>query len=150
VAFTVGSFRRGAPSTDAGHTTGPDARIHRQPATFHSSILGPDPRQPGCRPPVGCTTLALPDGGNGCRLAGMTYVITEPCIGVKDASCVDVCPVDCIHATDDDAMYFIDPDECIDCGACEPECPVTAIFAEDAVPDDQQKYIQINADYFKQ
>jgi NAD-dependent dihydropyrimidine dehydrogenase PreA subunit len=78
----------------------------------------------------------------------MTYVITEPCIGVKDASCVDVCPVDCIHATDDDAMYFIDPDECIDCGACEPECPVTAIFAEDAVPDDQQKYIQINADYF--
>jgi NAD-dependent dihydropyrimidine dehydrogenase PreA subunit len=80
----------------------------------------------------------------------MTYVITEPCIGVKDASCVDVCPVDCIHATEDDAMYFIDPDECIDCGACEPECPVTAIFAEDAVPDDQQKYIQINADYFKQ
>jgi ferredoxin len=78
----------------------------------------------------------------------MTYVITEPCIGVKDASCVDVCPVDCIHATDDDAMYFIDPEECIDCGACEPECPVTAIFAEDAVPDDQQKYIQINADYF--
>ena len=67
----------------------------------------------------------------------MTYVITEPCIGVKDASCVDVCPVDCIHATDDDAMFFIDPDECIDCGACEPECPVTAIFAEDAVPDDQ-------------
>src|SRR5688500_7675272 len=80
----------------------------------------------------------------------MTYVITEPCIGVKDASCVDVCPVDCIHATDDDAMFFIDPDECIDCGACEPECPVTAIFAEDAVPDDQVKYIQINADYFKQ
>jgi ferredoxin len=78
----------------------------------------------------------------------MTYVIVEPCIGVKDASCVDVCPVDCIHATDDDPMFFIDPDECIDCGACEPECPVTAIFAEDAVPDDQQKYIQINADYF--
>ena len=46
-------------------------------------------------------------------------------------------------------MYFIDPDECIDCGACEPECPVTAIFAEDAVPDDQVKYIQINAEYFK-
>ena len=68
----------------------------------------------------------------------MTYVITEPCIGVKDASCVDVCPVDCIHARVDDAMFFIDPDECIDCGACEPECPVTAIFAEDAVPDDQE------------
>jgi len=92
----------------------------------------------GARRPVGVDSCA------------MTYVIVEPCIGVKDASCVDVCPVDCIHATDDDAMYFIDPDECIDCGACEPECPVTAIFAEDAVPDDQQKYIQINADYFKQ
>jgi NAD-dependent dihydropyrimidine dehydrogenase PreA subunit len=82
------------------------------------------------------------------EIARMTYVITEPCIGVKDASCVDVCPVDCIHATDDDAMYFIDPDECIDCGACEPECPVTAIFAEDAVPDQWQNFIQINADYF--
>jgi NAD-dependent dihydropyrimidine dehydrogenase PreA subunit len=78
----------------------------------------------------------------------MTYVITEPCIGVKDASCVDVCPVDCIHATDDDAMFFIDPDECIDCGACEPECPVTAIFAEDAVPEQWTNFIQINADYF--
>ena len=78
----------------------------------------------------------------------MTYVIVEPCIGVKDASCVDVCPVDCIHATDDDAMYFIDPDECIDCGACQPECPVTAIFAEDAVPEQWTNFIQINADYF--
>src|SRR5439155_5305668 len=78
----------------------------------------------------------------------MTYVIVEPCIGVKDASCVDVCPVDCIHAKDEDTMYFIDPEECIDCGACEPECPVTAIFAEDAVPDQWQNYIQINADYF--
>jgi ferredoxin len=79
----------------------------------------------------------------------MTYVITEPCIGVKDGSCVDVCPVDCIHATDDDTMFFIDPDECIDCGACEPECPVTAIFAEDATPEKWTNYIQINADYFK-
>ena len=49
----------------------------------------------------------------------MTYVITEPCIAVKDASCVDVCPVDCIYTTDADTMYFIHPDECIDCGACE-------------------------------
>ena len=91
------------------------------------------------------TDGAVATNGNG---AGMTYVIVEPCIGVKDASCVDVCPVDCIHATDDDAMYFIDPDECIDCGACEPECPVTAIFAEDAVPEQWTNFIQINADYF--
>ena len=62
----------------------------------------------------------------------MTYVITEPCIGLKDASCVAVCPVDCIYSTDQDEQYYIHPDECIDCGACEPECPVNAIYAEDA------------------
>jgi DNA-binding PadR family transcriptional regulator len=79
----------------------------------------------------------------------VTYVITEPCIGVKDASCVAVCPVDCIYSTDDDEQYYIHPDECIDCGACEPECPVNAIFAEDEVPVQWQHFIQINADYFK-
>ena len=79
----------------------------------------------------------------------MTYVITEPCINVKDASCVAVCPVDCIYSTDDDDQYYIHPDECIDCGACEPECPVNAIFAEDEVPSQYQQYIQINAQYFK-
>ena len=78
----------------------------------------------------------------------MTYVIVEPCIGVKDASCVDVCPVDCIHATDDDAMYFIDPDECIDCGACEPECPVTAIFPEEDVPPNLEGFIEKNKEIF--
>ena len=77
----------------------------------------------------------------------MTYVITEPCIGVKDASCVDVCPVDCIHATDDDPQYYIDPDECIDCGACEPECPVEAIFPEDALPDKWEPFVKINYAY---
>ena len=79
----------------------------------------------------------------------MTYVIAEPFIGVKDASCVDVCPVDCIHTTDEAPLYYIDPDECIDCGACEPECPVTAIFAEDALPEQWHNFIQINADFFK-
>ncbi len=79
----------------------------------------------------------------------VTYVITQPCIGVKDASCVAVCPVDCIYATDDDEQYYINPDECIDCGACEPECPVNAIFAEDEVPTQWQHFIQVNANYFK-
>ncbi|MGI8586866.1 MAG: 4Fe-4S dicluster domain-containing protein [Chloroflexia bacterium] len=85
----------------------------------------------------------------------MTYVITEPCIGVKDASCVDVCPVDCIHPRQDEEgfakieMLYIDPDECIDCGACEPECPVNAIFPQDDVPVEWEKFTQINADYFK-
>jgi NAD-dependent dihydropyrimidine dehydrogenase PreA subunit len=61
---------------------------------------------------------------------------------------VAVCPVDCIYSTDADEQYYINPDECIDCGACEPECPVNAIYAEDEVPADQQHFIQINADYF--
>jgi NAD-dependent dihydropyrimidine dehydrogenase PreA subunit len=80
----------------------------------------------------------------------VTYVITEPCIDVKDRSCVDVCPVDCIHDDgDDDRKLYIDPDECIDCGACEPACPVTAIFAEDDVPADQKAYTAIDALWFK-
>lgn len=79
----------------------------------------------------------------------MAYIITEACIGTKDKSCVDVCPVDCIHGTDDDPMLYIDPDECIDCSACEPACPVNAIYFEDDVPADMKQYIQINADYYK-
>ena len=62
----------------------------------------------------------------------MTYIIAEPCIDIKDLSCVDVCPVDCIHEVE--RILVIDPEECIDCGACEPECPVEAIFPEDALP----------------
>jgi ferredoxin len=79
----------------------------------------------------------------------VAYIITEACIGTKDNSCVDVCPVDCIHGTDDDEQLFIDPDECIDCSACEPACPVNAIYFEDDVPAEQQQYIAINAAYFK-
>jgi ferredoxin len=79
----------------------------------------------------------------------VTYVIGEPCIDIKDRSCVDVCPVDCIHATDDDPMFFIDPDECIDCGACEPECPVNAIYPEDALPAEWAKYTEVDARWFK-
>ncbi len=78
----------------------------------------------------------------------MTYTVTEPCVGVKDLSCVAVCPVDCIIATDEDTLVFINPDECIDCGACVPECPVNAIFAEDEVPDDQEEWTPMNAEYF--
>ena len=73
----------------------------------------------------------------------MTYVIGEPCIDVKDRSCVDVCPVDCIHEVD--RMLVIDPDECIDCGACEPECPVEAIYPLEALPQKWQEFEPINA-----
>ena len=65
----------------------------------------------------------------------MAYVIAEPCIDVLDISCVSVCPVDCIHYEEGtDRKLFIDPNECIDCGACEPECPVNAIFPEESLP----------------
>ena len=79
----------------------------------------------------------------------MTYVIAEPCVDTMELSCVAVCPVDCIHYEEGvDRMLYIDPDECIDCGACEPECSVTAIFAEDALPPDQAPYTEINALWF--
>ena len=85
-----------------------------------------------------------------------SYVIAEPCIGQKDNSCVEVCPVDCIHPTPDEPDYdqveqlYIDPEECIDCDACVEACPVDACFAEDQLPDEWQKYTQINLDYYKQ
>ena len=76
----------------------------------------------------------------------MTYIIAEPCVAVKDSSCVDVCPVDCIYEGED--MFYINPEECIDCAACEPVCPVVAIFAEDATPEFWKSvYIPKNYDY---
>ena len=95
----------------------------------------------------------------------MTYIIAEPCVGTCDTACVEVCPVDCIHGPHDktgagaeakadgfvpeenDSLY-IDPEECIDCGACEPECPVEAIFEESEVPDEWNKYIKVNYEWF--
>lgn len=79
----------------------------------------------------------------------MTYIITEPCKGVKDAACVEVCPVDCIHSKDDEEMYFIDPEECIDCGACLPVCPVEAIYPDDDIPEGQEPYLEVNAAFFQ-
>ena len=85
----------------------------------------------------------------------MAYVIAEPCIGTKDTTCVDVCPVDCIHPRNDEPEFetvdklYIDPDECIDCGACVPACPVEAIFAQVDVPDQWERYIEIDAQYYR-
>jgi NAD-dependent dihydropyrimidine dehydrogenase PreA subunit len=67
---------------------------------------------------------------------------------VKDKACVEVCPVDCIHGGDDDPQLYINPQECIDCGACEPECPVEAIFEESALPAEWKQYTEINAKFF--
>ena len=95
----------------------------------------------------------------------MPFIIAEPCVGTCDTACVEVCPVDCIHGPydkegrgeeakvsgfvpkDSDSLY-IDPEECIDCGACEPECPVEAIFEETEFPAEWEKYIGINAKFF--
>jgi len=77
----------------------------------------------------------------------VTYVVTESCIKCKHTDCVDVCPVDCFKEGPN--MLVIDPNECIDCGVCIPECPVNAIFAEDDVPADQKQFLALNADLAK-
>src|SRR3954454_18380267 len=85
----------------------------------------------------------------------MAYVIAEPCIGTKDNSCVEVCPVDCIHPTPEEPDYdkveqlYINPEECIDCDACVEACPVDACFAEDQLPDEWQRFAEVNVQYFQ-
>lgn len=95
----------------------------------------------------------------------MPFIIAEPCIATCDTSCIPVCPVDCIHGPipleeiqdlrdSGDAtklegiQLYIDPDKCIDCGACEPECPVEAIFEEDDTPEKWKEFVQKNYDFF--
>lgn len=83
----------------------------------------------------------------------MPYIIAEPCIGVMDTACVDVCPVECIHPKRSEptfgltTMLYINPVECIDCGACAPVCPVRAIYAEGDLPDRWERFEGINAGY---
>ena len=94
----------------------------------------------------------------------MAFIIAEPCVSTCDTACVEVCPVDCIHGPDDKTgagaevhldgfnpegrQLYINPVECIDCGACEPECPVEAIFDEADLPEEWSKYTKINANFF--
>lgn len=83
----------------------------------------------------------------------MAFVITDPCIGTKDTACVDVCPVDCIHPRKDEkefaeaSMLYIHPEECIDCGACIPACPVAAIYTDGEVPASQTLLVEANKVY---
>ena len=72
----------------------------------------------------------------------MPHIICEPCIGVKDQSCVDVCAVECIYEADD--QFYIHPEECIDCGACVPACPVSAIYPEEDVPEEWESFTALN------
>jgi len=84
----------------------------------------------------------------------MAFVIAEPCINVKDTACVDACPMDCIRPIKGDkefggaAQLYIDPADCIDCGACVPVCPVSAIYLDEDLPENWKHYAQINADWF--
>jgi ferredoxin len=79
----------------------------------------------------------------------MTYVIAQPCIEEKNASCVEVCPVACIHTTPDSPQYYIDPDVCIECEQCEIVCPVNAIFLDYKLPADWRSFIDVNASFFR-
>jgi NAD-dependent dihydropyrimidine dehydrogenase PreA subunit len=85
------------------------------------------------------------------RLAGrerpVTYIIAEPCVDVLDKACIEECPVDCIY--EGNRMLYIHPDECVDCGACEPVCPVEAIFYEDDVPEQWKDYTNANYEFFE-
>ena len=84
----------------------------------------------------------------------MAYAIAQPCIGVKDTACADVCPVDAIHPRKDEADFasceqlYIDPNTCIDCGACQSVCPVSAIFPSEQMPDQWKNFVEINANHF--
>ena len=78
----------------------------------------------------------------------MTYIIALPCVDVLDKACIEECPVDCIY--EGERMLYIHPDECVDCGACEPVCPVEAIFYEDDVPDQWKDYYKANVEFFSE
>src|SRR5215217_683748 len=162
IAATVRAARTRAPASRArmrccsvGHSQvliRSITHLHRQhPPSVLGVHRGAPARQ---RPTVQCASLA-PRRLLDTSKETMAYVIAEPCIDTKDNSCVEVCPVDCIHPTPDEPDYdqvpmlYIDPEECIDCDACVEACPVDACFAEDQLPEEWQNYIQTNADYYK-
>jgi NAD-dependent dihydropyrimidine dehydrogenase PreA subunit len=76
----------------------------------------------------------------------MTYVVTEPCVDVLDKTCIEECPVDCLY--EGERMMYIQPTECVDCGACEPVCPQEAIFYEEDVPDQWSPFVAANEEFF--
>lgn len=79
----------------------------------------------------------------------VTFVIASACIDVMDQSCIEVCPVDCIHFEDEDRMCYIDPEVCIDCAVCEAACPVGAIFRDSDVPQDAARFTDLNESWFQ-
>ncbi len=103
---------------------------------------------------VGAGLRLLAVEGNRTLEGGMAYVIAEPCIGVKDTACIDVCPCDCIHPRKDEAEFsaeaqlYIDPDDCVDCGACVPACPASAIYPAADLPERWERFATINAGWY--
>ena len=143
----------------------------RQPSSEEWAKLAANGRKVPFRCNTGCgwgkIALSCTGGGILARMCGsvefrtaqgdresMAYVIAEPCIGTKDTACVDACPVDCIHPKKDEEafaseeMLYIDPVECIDCGACVPVCPVSAIFVLDDLPEKWKAFTERNAQYY--
>jgi ferredoxin len=114
-----GAFDREFNAIDAQAVTGSDHGLISGP-TSHS-LLGPETER-----------------------RTMTFVVTEACIKCKLTDCVEVCPVDCFHEGPN--FLVIDPDECIDCTLCEPECPVEAIYSEDELPAGQEQFLELNAE----
>ena len=113
--------------------TGPIRAMDARPGTDAGRT-----RRPSCRldPMVRCGEDEV-----------VTYIIAEPCVDLLDKACVEECPVDCIY--EGNRMLYIHPDECVDCGACEPVCPVEAIFYEDDVPQQWKEYTAANYEFFE-
>jgi NAD-dependent dihydropyrimidine dehydrogenase PreA subunit len=95
---------------------------------------------------AGIDDAALPRTALSRRNDSVTYVIAQPCVDVKDKACIEECPVDCIY--EGKRSLYIHPDECVDCGACEPVCPVEAIFYEDDTPEEWKDYYKANVEFF--
>ncbi len=93
---------------------------------------------------VGAWTTTYERDANPRQETCMAFIVTENCIRCKYTDCVEVCPVDCFYEGPN--FLVINPDECIDCALCEPECPAEAIFSEDEVPENQKEFIELNAD----
>jgi NAD-dependent dihydropyrimidine dehydrogenase PreA subunit len=124
-------------------------RYAYNPAYHHpvSHILPTEHVSP---PPAEILGSAIAVGGPGgvvWRERPVTYIIAEPCVDVLDRACIEECPVDCIY--EGNRMLYIHPDECVDCGACEPVCPVEAIFYEDDVPEQWKDYTNANYEFFE-
>ena len=127
---------------------GSDSQGSMIPASQIAAVL-----KGGSHPLGSCATISV-EKLSSPENSDMAYVIAEPCIGTKDTACVDACPVDCIHPKKDEDGFgesdqlFIDPVECIDCGACVPACPVSAIFAPDDLPEKWAHFTEKNATHF--